>query len=291
MAAIHPFIEQLNAAMYAEDRNIVLLLDNASSHVVKSEGATLEDLFGFYTLLLSNIRLVYLPPNTTCFTHPLDQGFMATAKARYLARWLRGNGAANIELEEVVGDVGILIDRLGLGSGAKPAAEFVCIDDNQPTCAEPGEDPLATEPPAAPATDMWEALTSMQDVYHDSNPESREARRYARAACKMLIGYAKVTDITKRDLCVLFDIRNPIIRARMERASPPLNLNMTPPPAMPLAATPPAETPRRRGCVLPPWTTEPTPLWVALAQQAARRQELIDTGAPTVTQGYLDAAE
>ncbi|CAI5480373.1 unnamed protein product [Closterium sp. Yama58-4] len=352
------FMEQLNTAMYAEGRNIVILMDNASSHVLKTEGAETEDLFGFRTRKLSNLRIVYLPPNTTCFTQPLDQGIIATAKARYRAHWLSaftvqwvesgatsamarykpnlrdvlawlldawmnierrtiqrcwwrteclprawemqldhvgnggngGNGGPT-ELEEAVGDVGILIDRLGLGPSAMPAADFVRIDENQPTCTEPGEDPLATEPPTLPPAEMWEAPASMQVVYDDANPACREARRYDRAASEMLIGYAKATGITPRDLCALFDIRNPIIRARMERASPALNLNSTPPPAMPLGATPPAETPRRRGRVLPAWMTEPTPEWVTLAQQTARRQELIDGGAPVVMGGFLDAAE
>ncbi|CAI5465036.1 unnamed protein product [Closterium sp. Yama58-4] len=199
--------------------------------------------------------------------------------------------AADIVLDEEIGDVGILIDRLGLGTSAMPAAELVAIDDNQPTCAEPGEDPLATEPPRGTSAETWEAPATMQAVYDDSNPESREARRYARAASEMLIGYAKATCITPRDLCALFDICNPIIRARMEHASPPINLNMSPPPSAAECATPPAETPRRRGRVLPAWMTEPTPSWVTLAQQAARRQELIDGGAPAVMGGYMAAAE
>ncbi|CAI5466060.1 unnamed protein product [Closterium sp. Yama58-4] len=352
------FMEQLNTAMYAEGRNIVILMDNASSHVLKTEGAETEDLFGFRTRKLSNLRIVYLPPNTTCFTQPLDQGIIATAKARYRAHWLTaftaqwaesgatsamarykpnlrdvlawlldalmnierrtiqrcwwrteclprawemqlehvvnggngGNGGPT-ELEEAVGDVGILIDRLALGPSAMPATDFVRIDENQPTCTEPGEDPLATEPPSLPPAEMWDAPASMQVVYDDANPACHEARRYARAASEMLIGYAKSTGITPRDLCALFDIRNPIIRARMERASPALNLNSTPPPAMPLGATPPAETPRRRGRVLPAWMTAPTSEWVTLARQAARRQELIDGGAPVVMGGFLDAAE
>ncbi|CAI5480513.1 unnamed protein product [Closterium sp. Yama58-4] len=353
------FIEQLNATMYAEDRHIVILLDNASSHVLTSRGATSDDLFGFRTRSLSNVHLVYLPPNTTCFTQPLEQGLIAMAKARYRQHWLRaftarwnadgettrlarfkpnlrdvvawlndawmniehhtiqrcwwrtgilprawamdlahvgddaaGAGtAADIGLDEEIGDVGILIDRLGLGTSAMPAAELVAIDDNQPTCAEPGEDPLATEPTSGTSAKTWEAPATMQAVYDDSNPESREARRYARAASEMLIGYAKATCITPRDLCALFDIRNPIIRARMERESPPINLNMSPPPSAAECARPPAETPRRRGRVLPAWMTEPTPSWVTLAQQAARRQELIDGGAPAVMGGYTAAAE
>ncbi|CAI5523190.1 unnamed protein product [Closterium sp. Naga37s-1] len=249
------FMEQLNAAMYAEGMSIVILMDNASSHVLKSEGAKSEDLFGFCTCKLSNIRIVYMPPNTTCFTQPLDQGIIATAKAGYRASWLstftalwtensatsamarfkpnlrdvlawlcdaRMNierrtiqrGAANTELDEAVGDMGILIVRLGIGSSAMPAVDFVRIDDNQPTCTEPGEDPVATEPPSAPSAEMWEAPASMQAVYDDGNPATREARCYTRAASEMLVGYERATGIMSRDLCALFDIRNPIVSCK-----------------------------------------------------------------------------
>ncbi|CAI5484977.1 unnamed protein product, partial [Closterium sp. Yama58-4] len=314
------FIEQLDAAKFAEGRQIVILMDNASSHTLTTRTAVTEDLFGFRTRKLENVRIVYLPPNTTCFTQPLDQGLIAMAKARYRAHWLRkftgmwaAEGAtsaaarfrlnlrdviawlsdawmnipprtiqrcwwrtgclprvwamelahvgaeairdpdtvADIGLDGEVNDVGLLIDRLCLGSSAMAPADFVAVDDNQPCCAEPGDDPLAMEPRAAPTHDTWAPPSTMQEVYDDANPASCEARRTARLATEMLIGYAKATCVTPRDLCALFDIRNPIIRERMERASPPLNLNMTPPPAMTAASTPEAEAPRRRGRVLP----------------------------------------
>ncbi|CAI5994977.1 unnamed protein product [Closterium sp. NIES-64] len=294
------FIEQLNAAMYAEDRHIVILLDNASSHILRSRGATSDDLFGFRTCSLSNIRLVYLPPNTTAFTQPLDQGLIAMAKAQYRQHWLRaftarwnaeGATSAVARFKPNLRDVVAWLNDAWMNTELRTIqrSALVAIDDNQPTCAEPGEDPLATEPPTAPSAEMWEAPATMEAVYEDSNPEFREARRYARATSEMLIGYAKATSITPRDLCALFDIRNPIIRARMERASLPINLNMTPPPAIPEGATPQAETPRRRGRVLPAWMTEPTPSWVTLTQQAACRQELIDGDVPAVMGGYLAA--
>ncbi|CAI6007920.1 unnamed protein product [Closterium sp. NIES-65] len=317
------YIEQLDASMNAEDRHIVVLLDNASSHNLTTEGAVTEDLFGFRTRALNNVRLVFMPPNTTCFIQPLDQGLIAMAKARYRQHWLRaftgmwtaegatsaaarfkpnlrlvlewlhdawmniprstiqrcwwctgclprawamelphvepgvGGGptaGGDIGLDDDVNDVGSLIDRLGLGPSAMPAEDFVGIDANQPTCAEPGEDPLATEPRSEPTAEMWEAPASTQP----------------------------------RDLCALFDIRNPIIIARMERASPALNLNASPPPAMSHEERPPAETPCRRGRLLPAWITVPTPDWVA---QSARRQELMNAGAPAVMSGYLAAAE
>ncbi|CAI5482847.1 unnamed protein product [Closterium sp. Yama58-4] len=340
------FMEQLNAAMVAEERHIVILLDNASSHVLKTEDAETEDLFGFRTRSLSNLRLVFLPPNTTAFTQPLDQGLIAMTKARYrqhwleavVERWVEGGATVNflrdvlawlldawmnigprtiqrcwwrteclplawalslshvgtagltpggrdvapldIDLDEEIGDVGILIDRLALGPSAMPAADFVAIDAGQPTCAEPGEDPLAEEPATAYSAASWEPPASMEAVYQDADPASREARRYARAASEMLIGYARSTCITPRELCALFEIRNPIIVARMERASPPLNLNATPIATPRLSETPDAVRPRPRGRVLPAWMTAPSP-----------RQALIDAGAPAVMDGFMDAAE
>ncbi|CAI5518780.1 unnamed protein product [Closterium sp. Naga37s-1] len=254
------FIEQLDTAMYVEGKKIVVLLDNASSRTLKTEGATREDMFGFCTVALGKVLLVYLPPNTTYFTQPLDQGLISMAKARYRQHWLRaftgmwtadgatsavapfkpnmravvewlndawmnlppraiqrcwwrtgclprvwalslphvetgprnnggtvvdGADGTEIGLDEEVNDVGLLIDWLCLDPSAMAAEAFVGIDDNQPTCAEPGEDPLAREPLPRDAAVMWEAPSNMQHVYHDSNPAFARlvAPRARRARC------------------------------------------------------------------------------------------------------------
>ncbi|CAI5994917.1 unnamed protein product [Closterium sp. NIES-64] len=338
----------LNAAMYAENRHIVVLLDNTSSHMLRSEHAWSEIVCGMRTTCMSNVRLVFLPPNTTAFTQPLDQGIIATAKARYREHLLRAfsalwnaDGATSavaryrpnlrdvlgwlsdpwtsvgartiqwcwwrtgclplswsmdlphahddepippvypdIELDDDIDDVGTLISGLGLGTGAMTAAEYVTIDDGEPTCAEGAAGQPTTEPEAGMVVELWEAATTMQAVYDDADRVGREARRTARAACEMLIGYARATCITPRDLCHLFDIRNPIIIARMERASPSFNLNVAPQPVPTPGATPTPETPRPRGRVLPGWMTQPS-----------RRQQLLDAGVGAVMDGYVDAAE
>ncbi|CAI6007974.1 unnamed protein product [Closterium sp. NIES-65] len=77
------FIESLNATFFAEERQVVLLVDNVSSHCVASATALREDIMGFRTVKLSNLRVVYLPPNTTAFTQPLDQGVIRAVKARF----------------------------------------------------------------------------------------------------------------------------------------------------------------------------------------------------------------
>ncbi|CAI5505264.1 unnamed protein product [Closterium sp. Naga37s-1] len=329
------FISQLNAAMYAEGRHIIILLDNASSHMLKSEFAWSEIICGMRTTCMSNVRLVFLPPNTTAFTQPLDQGIIANAKARYREHWLRAFTALwnadratstvarfrpnlrdvlawlsdewtsvgartiqrcwwrmgclplswSMDLTHVHDDEPTPsaypdISGMGLGNGAMTAAEYVAIDDGELTCAEHAAEQTTTEPETGMVVELWEAPTTMQAVYEDADPVGREARRTAQAACEMLIGYARATSITPRDLCHLFDIRYPIIIARMERASPAFNLNVAPLAVRTPGATPAPDTPRPRGRVLPGWMTQPS-----------RRQQLLDAGVSAAMGGYVDAAE
>ncbi|CAI5458238.1 unnamed protein product [Closterium sp. Yama58-4] len=228
--------------MYAEGKKIVVLLDNASSHSLKTEGAVTEDLFGFRTVALGNWlndAWMDIPPRaiqrcwwrTGCLplVWALSLPHVVVTPQNNAPTVVDGPDGTETGLDEEANDLGLLIDRLGLGPSALSAEAFVGIDDNQPTCAKPGEDPLAREPLRRDTAVMWEAPAHMQQVYDDNNPAPREARRTARAACEMLIGYARATCITSRDLCALFDIRNPIIMARMERASPALDLNNPPP--------------------------------------------------------------
>lgn len=68
------FLIRLNKKMVIQKRNILLFLDNASSHP---------------NLKLSNVQLVFLPPNTTSETQPLDQGIINAIKVHYRKRVLK----------------------------------------------------------------------------------------------------------------------------------------------------------------------------------------------------------
>ena len=61
-------------------------LDNVSSHVVNS--AKVGKFCGFSTLELSNMTLVFLPPNVTNIFQPLDQGIIASFKIEYKKKLL-----------------------------------------------------------------------------------------------------------------------------------------------------------------------------------------------------------
>ena len=62
-----------------------MILDTASSHVVSS--AKVGKFCGFSTLELSNMTLVFLPPNVTSVVQPLDQGI--SFKIQYKKKLLR----------------------------------------------------------------------------------------------------------------------------------------------------------------------------------------------------------
>lgn len=58
--------------MKRQGRHILLVIDNASSHV---------------DMQLSNVKIVFLPPNLTSELQPLDQGIIRAAKMNY-RKWL-----------------------------------------------------------------------------------------------------------------------------------------------------------------------------------------------------------
>jgi hypothetical protein len=62
------YLANLNRYMRSQNRNILLLLDNAPTHSVSE------------TINLSNIKIHFLPPNTTAFLQPCDAGIINSFK-------------------------------------------------------------------------------------------------------------------------------------------------------------------------------------------------------------------
>jgi hypothetical protein len=62
------FLKKLNHDMAQKNRKIALILDNCSSHPF---------------ITLSNIKLIFLPPNTTSVLQPMDMGVIHALKCKY----------------------------------------------------------------------------------------------------------------------------------------------------------------------------------------------------------------
>jgi len=69
----HGWLRDVDASMRAQGRHVLLLVDNASSH--DDEG-----------IVLTNVRVEKLPPNTTSKLQPLDQGIIYCLKRDVLRR-------------------------------------------------------------------------------------------------------------------------------------------------------------------------------------------------------------
>ena len=68
------YFKDLNKNLRKSNRKILLLLDNCTAHP---------------NLEFSNIKLLFLPPNTTSLIQPLDQGVIRTFKSKYRKFFLR----------------------------------------------------------------------------------------------------------------------------------------------------------------------------------------------------------
>ena len=68
---------KLNRRMLNENRKILLFMDNAGCHP--------DNLLG----MLSNIKIFFLPPNTTSALQPLDLGIIKNFKLHYRQFFLR----------------------------------------------------------------------------------------------------------------------------------------------------------------------------------------------------------
>jgi hypothetical protein len=64
------WLQRFDSRMRHDQRQVLLLLDNAPTHMVKN-------------LALSNVQVTFLPPNTTSRIQPMDAGIIAAFKKRY----------------------------------------------------------------------------------------------------------------------------------------------------------------------------------------------------------------
>ena len=75
------YLRWLNNKMRGEGRKILLLMDNFSGHELAVQ--LVGGLQG-----LSNVRIAWLPPNTTSEWQPMDQGIIASFKLQYRRLWV-----------------------------------------------------------------------------------------------------------------------------------------------------------------------------------------------------------
>ena len=79
------WLEYTNSGFRAQNRKVLLLIDNASSHFNPDKNNTEQD----DNLNLSHIRVHFLPPNTTAHLQPMDASIIKSFKAIYKQHYIR----------------------------------------------------------------------------------------------------------------------------------------------------------------------------------------------------------
>ena len=101
--------------MKMQNRNVVLFLDNATSHQESIENNLL------------NIKLVFLPKNTTSMLQPLDAGIIRTFKLKYCKLLIR-YVIARVNDNERASDIIYEISTLKIIGWVKSAWKEVASD-------------------------------------------------------------------------------------------------------------------------------------------------------------------
>ena len=139
-----------------ERKSILLLVDNCSAHNLKTT--------------LRNIRLEFLPKNTTSILQPCDQGIIRTAKAYFRKEMARsvlrqideGNRAAAADIAKKIS----LLDAILMLRDAWADVEASTIRNcwrKGGLVMSPEEEPTPVDPPAEISTDEFEQWIESDD--------------------------------------------------------------------------------------------------------------------------------
>ena len=146
----HSYMKNWNDEL-AQRRHILLLIDNAPSHIIDE---------------YSNINIQFLPPNTTSKIQPLDQGIIRSVKCAY-RKTIQVQYCSRVEnYEEVkqimqsfdsVVAVNTLVDAW---EGVKPELIQTCFH----TAGFMTYMPPPPEPLPEPPRNLWERMQNIFDV-------------------------------------------------------------------------------------------------------------------------------
>ena len=153
----------LNKRLVKEKRNILLLMDNVSSH-----DPNMKDKF-------SNIKVVFLPKNTTSKLQPLDAGIIKNFKVHYrrllLKHTLAQIDGTDLTASSIVKTVNVLTAIRWIKKAWEAVQPQTIINCFRKTGALPQDG--ETESDEDPFADIEEEdISSLDELVHQINPDT-----------------------------------------------------------------------------------------------------------------------
>ena len=145
------WLKKWNEKLARQKRNVLLLIDNAPSHIVRT---------------FSNIEIQFLPPNTTSKLQPLDQGIIYSVKMAY-RRILAEKYLSAIEDNEHAADVMKGFDFVVQHDTILQAWDEVKVSTIQHAWHQAGmstDVPERPEPAPVPSRNIWDHIQDTTGV-------------------------------------------------------------------------------------------------------------------------------
>ena len=151
------WVRKLERRFQMEGRKIALLIDNCPAHPSVSD--------------LTNVQLVFLPPNTTSVLQPMDQGVIRSLKAHYRGRIVRRLCRA-LDKVKALPKISILQAMKILVSSWEAVSEQTIVKYFRKAGITSEAQNAAITDADDPFSDLKENLQQLHDIDPDMVPES-----------------------------------------------------------------------------------------------------------------------
>ena len=173
------WVHKLDRAFRMEGRKIALLIHNCPAHPSVSD--------------LTNVQLVFLPPNTTSVLQPMDQGVTRSLKAHYRGRVIRRLCRA-LDKTKTLPKISILqAMKIRVSSWEAVSAQTIVNCFRKAGITSEAQNAAITDADD-PFSDLKENLQQLHDIDPDMVPESVTPESFIDADKEVITTAPMITD-------------------------------------------------------------------------------------------------
>ena len=172
-------VRDLNKKFESEKRKVALIIDNCPAHPIIDN--------------LSHIKLVFLPPNTTSVSQPMDQGIIRYLKANYRKRLVKAI-LRSLDSNKPLTKVSLLTALHLLASAWNEVSQATIVNCFKKAKISDKDQTIAINDENNPLKEINEGLQELQEKDSSLVPESMTAENLAIADDAVIARESRLTD-------------------------------------------------------------------------------------------------